>query len=214
MSGFDDIVPSVTEALRDYSQKPVCSCAIKPLEETLRANHPPFMREHDRPGCKIHAEAACLPGISHAKFNQDDPPVIWLELKNGCALRVPLSWYPVLNGATAVQLGEWIIDPPSLVIKWPKLKFALTLHEILATSDPLSTRAICHYAESRADEAWYKLNLTHMREQVAAEWCLDINQFDEQFSAGLRNGTIDETSLVQSYLSFSALRDVWEPDEP
>jgi len=66
--------------------------------------------------------------IKSAKF---DPYNMWLHLSDGRTLGVPLSYFPVLAGATAEQLATFELSPRG--IHWDWLNEDLSLEGFLVT---------------------------------------------------------------------------------
>ena len=75
--------------------------------------------------------------IKSARF---DPYNIWLQLSDGRTLGVPLSYFPALEKAGAVQLEKFELSPRG--IHWDELNEDLSLEGFLSTQklQPVSSR--------------------------------------------------------------------------
>ena len=68
----------------------------------------------------------------NVRFHEDMLIVI---LEDRREIRVPLTWFPKLNGATSMEQGNWRLLGDGAGIRWPDLDEDLSVHALLNPYD-------------------------------------------------------------------------------
>lgn len=84
---------------------------------------------------KTKMPRAYLPVAALAKAVEFDDALMWVTFADGRVLGVPLTWFPVLQKATAAQRARYEIGGGGISLHWPELDEDLSIAGLMAGVD-------------------------------------------------------------------------------